>query len=97
MAAGPHEENDDLESVIPEDSISNLIDGLEYNVTSKLHLATPFTFLDCGAGYVRMCEHCACQTKWLVEANGADQEGEGFNEANGIKGDIEVHRQGKSE
>ena len=97
MAAGPHEENGDLEGVIPEDSISNLIDSLEYNVTSKLHLATPFTFLDCGPGYMRMSEYCARQTKWLVEADCADQEGEGFNEAHRIKGDVTVHRQGESE
>jgi hypothetical protein len=96
MAAGPHEENGDLERIIPEDSISNLIDSLEHNVTSKLHLATPFTFLDCGAGYVRMREYRTCQTKGLVEANGTDQEGEGFNKANRVEGNVEVHGQGKS-
>ena len=97
MTAGPHEENGDLEGVVPEDSISDLIDSFEYNVTSKLHLATPSTFLDCGACYMRMSEHCARQTKWFVEANGADQEREGFNEANRVEGDVAVHRQGKGE
>jgi hypothetical protein len=97
MAAGPHEENGDLEGVIPEDPISYLIDSLEHNVTSKLHLATPPTLLDCGAGNMRMSEYSACQTKRLVETNGADQEGEGFNKANRIEGDVEIHRQGESE
>ena len=97
MAAGPNEENDDFEGVIPEDSISHLIDSLEYNVTSKLHLTTPSTFLNCGAGDVRMSEYSAGQTKRLVKTNGADQEGEGFNEANRIEGDVEIHRQGESE
>ena len=96
-AAGPHEENGDLERIIPEDSISNLIEGLEYNVTSKLHLATPFTLLNCGAGNMRMSEYSACQTKRLVEANGADQEGESFNKGNGVEGDIEIHCQGDSQ
>lgn len=97
MAAGPHEENGDLKGIIPEDSISHLIDCLEYDVTSKLHLATPSTFLDRRAGYMRMSEYCARQTKWLVEANGANQEGEGFNEANGVEGYVQIHRQGKGE
>ena len=57
MTVGPHEENGDLERVVPEDSISDLIDSLEDNVTGKLHLATPSTFLDSGAGYVRMGEY----------------------------------------
>jgi len=96
-AAGTHEENGDLEGVIPEDSISNLIDSLKYNVTGKLHLATPFTLLNCGAGNMRMSEYGASQTKRLVETNGADQEGEGFNKGNGVEGDVEIHRQGKSQ
>lgn len=96
MAAGPHEENGDLKGVIPEDSISHLIDSLEYHVTSKLHLATPSTFLDCRTGYMRMSEYRARQTKRLIEANGANQEGKGFNEANRIKGDVQIHGQGES-
>lgn len=96
MAAGSHEENCDLESVIPEDSISHLIDSLEHNIPSKLHLATPPTLLNCGASDMRMGEYGARQTERLVEANGADQEGEGFNEANRVEGDVEIHGQRKS-
>ena len=96
MAAGSYEENGDLEGVIPEDSISDLINSLEHNVTSEFHLATPSTFLNCGAGYMRMSEYRTCQTKGFVEANGADQEGEGLNETNRIKGDVTVHRQRES-
>ena len=97
MAASPHEENSDLEGVIPEDPISYLIDSLEYNVASKFHLATPSTILNCGAGNVRMSEYSVRQTKRLVETNGADQEGEGLNKANRVEGNVEVHRQGESE
>jgi len=96
-ATGPHEENGNLEGIIPEDSISHLIDSLEHNVTSKFHLATPFTLLNCGASNMRMSEYSTCQTKRLVEADGADQEGEGFNEGNRVEGDVEIHRQGKSQ
>ena len=96
-ATGSHEENGDLEGVIPEDSISHLIDSLKHNITSKLHLATPFTLLNCGAGNMRMSEYSAGQTERLVEANGTDQEGEGFNEGNRVEGDVEIHRQGKSQ
>jgi hypothetical protein len=97
VAAGSHKENGDLKGVIPEDSISYLIDSLEHNITSKLHLATPFAFLDCGASDMRMSEYGARQTERLVEANGADQEGEGFNEADGVEGDVEIHGHGKGE
>ena len=88
MTVGPHEENGDLEGVIPEDTISHLIDSLKHNVTSKLHLATPFPLLNCGAGNMRMSEYSARQTKRFVEADSANQKGEGFNEANWIEGDV---------
>ena len=97
MTASPNEENGNLESVIPEDSISDLIDSLKYDFTSKLHLPTPFPLLDCGASYMRMSEYCACQTKWFVKADSTDQEGEGFNKTNRIEGDAEVHSQGEGE
>ena len=97
MTVGPHEENGDLEGVIPKDTISHLIDSLKHNVTGKLHLATPPPLLNCGACNMRMSEYSACQTKRFVEANGADQKGEGFNEANRVEGDVEIHRQGESE
>lgn len=97
MAAGSHEENSDLEGVIPEDPISYLIDSLEHDVASKFHLAAPSTILNCGASNMRMGEHSVSQTKRLVETNSADQEGEGFNKANRVEGDVEIHRQGESE
>jgi hypothetical protein len=97
IAAGSHEENGDFEGVIPEDSISHFVDSFEHNVTSKFHLAAPFALLNCGASNMRMSEYSARQAKRLVEANGADQEGEGLNEANWVEGNVEVHRQGKSE
>ena len=96
-AAGTHKKNGDFEGIIPEDSISHLIHSLEHNVTSEFHLTTPPSLLDCGAGYMRMSEDSAGQTKRLVEANGADQKWKGFNEANGVEGDVQVHSQGKSE
>jgi len=96
-ATGPHEENGDFEGIIPEDSISHLINSLKHDVTSKLHLATPFTLLNCGASNMRMSEYSAGQTKRLVKANGADQEGKGFNKGNRIEGDVEIHRQGESQ
>ena len=97
MTTGPHEKNGNLEGVIPEDSISHLINSLEYNLASKFHLATPPTVSKFGAGSIRVSEHSACQTKGLVEANGADQEGEGLNKANRVEGNVEIHRQGKSD
>ena len=97
MAAGPNEENGDLEGVIPEDSISHLIDSLEDNVTSKLHLTAPPTLLNCGASNMRVSEDSAGQTKRLVETNGTDQEWEGFNKANGVEGNVEINRQRESE
>ena len=97
MATGSHEENGDLKGVIPEDSISHLIDSLEHNVTGKLHLAPPSALLNCGTSNMRVSEYGARQTERLVEANGADQEWKGFNEANRVEGNVEIHRQGKSE
>jgi len=97
MTAGSHEENSDFEGVIPEDPISYLIDSLKHDIASKFHLATPSAILNCGAGNMRMGEYGMRQPKRLVETNSADQEGEGFNKANRVEGNVEIHRQGEGE